>query len=348
MNQSGGFAMKTTTKTSLSGLIGLSVALVAANAGAAEIKQRTIKVSYGTAADHPFGLGVNKFADLVAKKTDGKITVRGYPAGQLGAEVPSISSAQGGVLEMAVTSTSAVVGTVKEFAPFDFPYLFATEKEADAVLDGAVGKQLLDKLPAKGLTGLCYWESGFRNISNSRRPVTKLEDIQGLKVRTIQNPVFLDTINALGANAVPMPFTELYTALETKAVDGQEGPYTTILTSKINEVQKYLSPTQHIYGAVVVLVGKKFWDQLSGDEKQILQDSCGEARDYERAVSRELSPASLAELKTKGMVFNEIPADELAKMREKVKPVIDKYTKDVGDALVTQAHAEIEKVRQQK
>ena len=178
--------------------------------------------------------------------------------------------------------------------------------------------------------------------------MTKLEDIQGLKVRTIQNPVFLDTINALGANAVPMPFTELYTALETKAVDGQEGPYTTILTSKINEVQKYLSPTQHIYGAVVVLVGKKFWDQLSGDEKQILQDSCEEARDYERAVSRELSPASLAELKTKGMVFNEIPADELAKMREKVKPVVDKYTKDVGDALVTQAHAEIEKVRQQK
>ena len=119
--------------------------------------------------------------------------------------------------------------------------------------------------------------------------------------------MFLDTINALGANAVPMPFTELYTALETKAVDGQEGPYTTILTSKINEVQKYLSATRHIYGAVVVLVGKKFWDQLSGDEKQILQDSCKEARDYERAVSRELSPKSLAELKAKGMVFNDIP-----------------------------------------
>jgi TRAP-type transport system periplasmic protein len=247
-----------------------------------------------------------------------------------------------------VTSTSAVVGTVKEFALFDFPYLFATEKEADAVLDGPVGKQLLDKLPGKGLIGLCYWESGFRNLSNSKRPVTKFEDIQGLKVRTIQNPVFLDTINALGANAVPMPFTELYTALETKAIDGQEGPYTTILTSKINEVQKYLSSTRHIYGAVVVLVGKKFWDQLSGDEKQILQDSCGEARDYERTVSRELSPSSLAELKAKGMVFNEIPADELVKMREKVKPVVDKYVKDVGGDLVAQAHAEIEKVRQQK
>ena len=225
---------------------------------------------------------------------------------------------------------------------------FSSEQEADAVLDGAVGSQLLDKLPAKGLVGLCYWESGFRNISNSKHPVTKLEDIQGLKIRTIQNPVFLDTINALGANAVPMPFTELYTALETKAIDGQEGPYTTILTSKINEVQKYLSPTRHIYGAVVVLASKKFWDQLSDDEKQIMRTSCEEARDYERAISRELSPESLAELKEKGMVFSDIPAEEMARMRDKVKPVVDKYAKDVGDALVAQAHAEIEKVRQKK
>ena len=136
--------MKTTIKTGLSGLISSELwPLFDADAEAAEIKQRTIKVSYGTAADHPFGLGVNKFADIVAKKADGKITVRGYPAGQLGAEVPSISSAQGGVLEMAVTSTSAAVGTVKEFALFDFPFLFASEKEADAVLDGAVGKQFL-------------------------------------------------------------------------------------------------------------------------------------------------------------------------------------------------------------
>jgi TRAP-type C4-dicarboxylate transport system substrate-binding protein len=147
---------------------------------------------------------MTKFPELVTRKTDGEITVRGYPAGQLWAEVLSISSAQGGALEMAVTSTSAIVDSVREFALFDFSYLFATE-EADAVLDGAVGKQLLDKLPGKGLIGLCYWESGFRNLSNSKRPVTKVEDIQGMKVRTIQNAVFLDTINALGANEVPMP-----------------------------------------------------------------------------------------------------------------------------------------------
>ena len=141
-------------------------------------------------------------------------------------------------------------------------------------------------MPEKGLIGLCYWESGFRNVTNSKHPVQKLEDMEGLKIRTIQNPVFLDTINALGANAVPMPFTELYTALETGAVDGQEGPYTTILTSNIDEVQDYLSATRHIYGAVVVLVGKKFWDQLTGDEKQILQDSA-----KRRATTSAASPA---------------------------------------------------------
>jgi len=248
---------------------------------------------------------------------------------------------------MTVTSTSSVVGVVKEFALFDMPFLFASE-EADALLDGPVGNELLDKLPGKGLIGLCYWESGFRNISNSRRPVRRLEDIQGLKVRTIQNPVFLDTINALGANAVPMPFTELYTALESKALAGQEGPYTTILTSKINEVQQHLSPTQHIYGAVVVIVSKRFWDQLSGDERQVLKSSCEEARDYERAVSREMSPKSLAELKQKGMVFTDIAPDEMARMRAKVKPVVEKYAKEIGETLMAKAQVEIEKAKQQR
>ena len=338
--------MRTRTKCGLLGLISSSLLLFNAEGNAADVQERTIKLSYGTAADHPFGLGVKKFAEIVDQKSEGKITVRGYAEGQLGAEVPSISSAQGGVLEMAVTSTSAAVGNVKEFALFDFPFLFGSEKEADALLDGPVGTQLLDKLPEKGLIGLCYWESGFRNVTNSKHPVQKLEDMEGLKIRTIQNPVFLDTINALGANAVPMPFTELYTALETGAVDGQEGPYTTILTSNINEVQEYLSATRHIYGAVVVLVGKKFWDQLSGDEKQILQDSCKEARDYERSITREMSPKSLVELQARGMVFNEIAPEEMARMRAKVQPVIDKHSKEVGEELVAQAYAAIEKAKQ--
>ena len=321
--------------------------LAAAGACAADIKERSIKLSYVTAQDSPYGVGVAKFAELAAQKSGGKIKVKGYSDGQLGAEVQSISAAQGGVLEMSLVSTAAASGNVKEFALFDLPFLFGDEREAYAVLDGAVGTKLLDKLGDRGLVGLCYWEVGFRHITNSRRPVTRLEDIKGLKLRTIQNPVFVDVFNGLGANATPMAFTEVYTALESKALDGQETPYNIIYTSRFFEVQKYLSATKHIYGPGVVLVGRKFWDTLSGDERKILQDSCTEAREVERKASHDLDARVLAEMKTKGMQVNDIAPAERARMRDAMKPVIDKYTAVIGPDLVKQAYAEIERVRKQ-
>jgi tripartite ATP-independent transporter DctP family solute receptor len=323
----------------------LAVMLAVGAAGAADVKDRSLKLSYVTAKDSPYGLGVEKFAEIAAKKSDGKLKVKGYSDGQLGAEVASISSAQGGVIEMALVSTAAVSGNVKEFGLFDFPFLFSDEKEVYAVLDGPVGTQLLNKLADKGVVGLCYWEVGFRHVTNSKHPVTKLEDFRGLKIRTIQNPVFVDVFNTLGANAAPMAFTEVYPALESKALDGQETPYNVIYTSKFHEVQKYLSATKHIYGPGVVLVGKKFWDQLSNDEKKIMQESCTEARDYERQVSRDLDKKVLAEMKAKGLVVNEISPEEHARMREKVKPVVEKYTSVVGPDLVKQTYAEIEKAK---
>jgi tripartite ATP-independent transporter DctP family solute receptor len=326
-------------------LVGIS--LVGTHAGAQDVKERAIKLSYVTAKDSPYGLGVAKFVELAAQKSGGRIKVRGYSDGQLGAEVQSISAAQGGVLEMALVSTAAAAGNVKELALFDFPFLFSDEREAYAVLDGPVGKQLLDKFADKGLAGLCYWEVGFRHVTNSKHPVAKAEDFRGLKIRTIQNPVFVDVFNALGANPTPMAFTEVYTALESKALDGQETPYNIIYTSRFHEVQKYLSATKHIYGPGVVLVGRKFWDQLSADEKKVLQDSCEEARDFERKASRDLDTKVLAEMKAKGLVVNEISPQERARMVERVKPVIDKYTSVVGADLVKQAYAEIEKVRKQ-
>jgi len=337
---------KTAKQLMLTPFVALSF-LAAAGASAADVKDRTIKLSYVTAKESPYGLGVEKYAEIVAKKSDGKLKMKGYSDGQLGAEVASISSAQGGVIEMALVSTAAVSGNVKEFGLFDFPFLFSDEKEVYAVLDGPVGTQLLNKLSDKGVVGLCYWEVGFRHVTNSKHPVTKLEDFRGLKIRTIQNPVFVDVFNTLGANASPMAFTEVYPALESRALDGQETPYNVIYTSKFHEVQKYLSATKHIYGPGVILVGKKFWDQLTGDEKKILQDSCAEARDYERKVSRELDAKVLAEMKAKGMVVNEISPQEYARMREKVKPVIEKYTAVVGPDLVKQAYAEIDKVKKQ-
>jgi TRAP-type transport system periplasmic protein len=324
-------------------VLALSLALL--NLPDARAQERTLKVSYVTTEDSPYGKGVARFNELLVQKTKGRLKLRGYSEGRLGAEVQSISAAQGGVLEVALVSTAAVVGVVKEFAIFDFPFLFAEEREAYAVLDGTVGRQLLDKLTDKGLVGLCFWEVGFRQTTNSKRPVTRVEDFAGLKIRTIQNPVFLDVFNALGANATPMAFTEVYTALESKAIDGQETPYNVIYTSKFQEVQKYLSATKHIYGPGVVLVSKKVWDGLAPADRQALQEGCDEARGYQRTVSREANAALTAVLTKQGMVLNQITPAERARMVERVKPVVEKYAKVVGEDLVKQAYADIAKVR---
>jgi tripartite ATP-independent transporter DctP family solute receptor len=340
--------MKHTASTSFLAGLALTSLMAASPALANDAKERTIKLSYVTSKDSPYGLGVAKFAELAAARSGGKLKVRGYSDGQLGAEVQSISAAQGGVLEMSLVSTAAAAGNVRELALFDFPFLFNDEREAHAVLDGPVGRQLLDKFTDRGLVGLCYWEVGFRHVTNSRRPVTKLEDLKGLKIRTIQNPVFVDVFAALGANPTPMAFTEVYTALESRALDGQETPYNIVYTSRFHEVQKFLSATGHIYGPGVMLVGKKFWDQLSGDERRILQDACAEARDFERKAVRDLDARVLTEMQAKGLVVNAISPAERARMREAVRPVIEKYTAVVGPDLVKQAYAEIERVRKQQ
>lgn len=316
-----------------------------ATAQQGDFKERTIRVSHVVPKDHPFQVGIDKFAELVAQKTGGKMKMRGYPDGQLGAELQSISSAQGGVLEMTLVSTAATASVVKEFGVYDLPFLFNDHKEADLVLDGPVGRKLLDKLPEKNLVGLCYFENGFRHVTNSRRPITKAEDFKGLKIRTIQNPVFIDIFNTLGANATPMPFTEVFTALESKAIDGQETPYSNIYGNKFYEVQKHVSNTGHIYGAAVVLVGKKFWDQLGGAEQKVLQESCNAARDFERSFNRAEDPKLLAQIKAKGAVYTEIAPAERARMRELLKPVYEKYGRNLGEDVVKQTLAELDKHR---
>lgn len=314
-------------------------------AQAADFKERTLKVSHVVPKDHPFQIGVEKYAELVAARTAGKMKMRGYPDGQLGAELQSISAAQGGVLEIALVSTAATASVVKEFGVIDLPFLFNDAKEVDLVLDGPIGRKLLDRLPEKGLVGLCYFETGFRHVTNSRRPVAKLEDFKGLKIRTIQNPVFMDVFNTLGANATPMAFTEVFNALESKAIDGQETPYSNIHGNRFYEVQKHVSNTGHIYGAAVILVSKKVWDQLSGDEQKVLGESCAPSRDHQRRYSRDNDPKLLAELKAKGMTYTEITPAERQRMRDALKPVYQKYARTLGEDIVAQTLAELDRFR---
>ena len=292
--------------------------------------------------------GMEKFAELVKQKSGGKLNVKLFGGGALGGDLQVVSALQGGTVEMSLMNASLLNGLVKEYSVLDFPFLFNNEEEAYAVVDGPVGKKLMEKLPAKGIVGLAYSELGFRHIHNSKRPITKVEDMQGLKIRVIQTPIYIDTLNALGANATPLPFPEVYTALEQKAVDGATNPLVTIPVMKFNEVQKYLTITRHQYNPQIIIVSKKVWDKLSPGEKKILQDAATEATEFERKVSREKNAQALDTLKKGGMQVTELAPAEIEKMRDKVKPVIDKHSKVVGEDLVKEVNDEIAKVRAKK
>jgi TRAP-type transport system periplasmic protein len=330
-------------KLLLASIIG-STALLSDQANS-QISERTLRWAQQNSMDHPQGMGAKKFADLVEQKSGGKIKVRVFPGGQLGGDLQNVSALQGGTLDLMVLNAGLLVGIVKDFAVLDLPFLFNTAEEADAVVDGPVGQKLFDKLPEKGLVGLGYFELGFRNVTNSKRPITKAEDFQGIKLRVLQSPLFIDLFNTLGANTVAMPFPEVYTALEQGVIDGQENPVTVIFDTKFQEVQKYLSLTRHIYNAQSVIMSKKTWDKFSDEEKKIIQSSLDEAETYQRQVSRQKSTQVLEDLKKAGMQVNEVSPQEISRIREKIKPVVDKYTKEVGDALANEVNAEIAKKR---
>lgn len=311
----------------------------------AQFAERTIRVSNGINADHPVGNGITKMTQCLATKSGGKMKLQAFWGGALGGDLQATQALRSGTQEMVVTSSSPLVGILPDLGVFDLPFLFANEKEADAILDGPFGKYISDKLPAVGLVNLSYWENGFRNLTNSRKPVEKIEDFPGLKVRVMQNNIFLDTFRTVGTNAVPMAFQEVFAALETRAIDGQENPFVTIDTSKLYEVQKYLSITNHAYTPFMVLYSKALFDRLSADEQKALMDCAAEGQQEQRTVSRALSTRSLASLKTKGMTINEISPEQQKRMRDAVKPVYERGAATIGKETVDRMLAELAKIR---
>ena len=321
-----------------------SVALAAVGVSMAQ-ETRTIKFANQNAAGHPIVLGMEKFKEIVEKQSAGKIKVNVFPGGALGSDQANVSAIQGGTLEMASMNSGIFANQVKEFAIFDFPFMFGSTKEADAVVDGAFGKKLHAKLEEKGIVGLGYYELGFRHISNSKRAINKVEDLEGLKLRVIPNPINVDWVKALGANPTPLPFPELYAALEQKAVDGQENPVATINGAKLYEVQKNLALTGHQYNPQSVIISKKFWEKLSAAERKIIGDAVTESAKYQREQSRKLEATILENLKKNGMQVTQLSEPEMAKLRDKMRPVTAKYGVTVGQDLVKEVQAEIEKVR---
>jgi tripartite ATP-independent transporter DctP family solute receptor len=333
--------MSTLTKTILAAVAALGLAAPAA----AQFQDRTIRISNGINQDHPVGNGVAKMTQCATEKSGGRMKLQAFWGGALGGDLQATQALRSGTQEMVITSSSPLIGILADLGVFDLPFLFANEAEADKILDGDFGKYIADKLPAVGLVNLAYWENGFRNLTNSRRAVTRLEDFQGMRVRVMQNNIFLDTFRTVGTNAVPMAFQEVFTALETRAIDGQENPFVTIDTSKMYEVQRFLSITNHAYTPFLVLYSKRLWDQLSPQEQTTLTECAVQGRDEQRKVSRELSNKSLANLRQRGMQINEVSTAEAARIRDAVKPVYERHAATIGAATVTRIQAELAKIR---
>ncbi len=311
----------------------LAITMAALCFGTTAAIAQEIKARFGTSLpdSHPQTLGARKFAELVDQKSKGRIKISVYSGAQLGSDQQMQAALRGGTQEFTAPSTATLANLVKEFGVFGLPFSFASEKQAYAVFDGPFGQSILAKLTEKDIIGLAYWENGFRHFTNSKRPIVKAEDLGGLKVRTMQNNLYIDLFAGLGANAIPMPVNELFTALETKAVDAQENPYTVVQAQKFYDVQKYLSTTGHAYDAQVLIASKKFWDKLSDADKALMKEAAREATEYQRQASQDLNAKARAELIKAGMQINDVSDAERQRMREKLQPVIAKHQAAVGE-----------------
>jgi TRAP-type transport system periplasmic protein len=262
------------------------------------------KLGNATQPDHAYNIGARKYAELVAQRTGNKVKIDIFPATQLGSERDLVEGLQLGTVDFVVTSTGPLGGFVPKMFVVDLPFLFRDKEHAYKVLDGPIGRGLLDAFSAKGIRGLAFWENGFRQITNNARPIEKPADLKGIKIRTMENKIHLATFRAFGASPTPMAWGEVYTALQQKTIDAQENPIAIIYTGKVYEVQKYLTLTGHFYSHSPILMSEKSFQSLPKDIQKIMLDTALECATFERNLLRDDEAKQLADLKAKGMQVN--------------------------------------------
>ncbi len=311
----------------------------------AEVKA---KVGHAMPETHPQAAAMNKFAELAGTYTKGNVKIQAYHSGVLGSDEKQLQAVQAGTQEFYIGTLAPLSARVKEVQVWDLPFMFQNEKEVYAVLDGASSKKIFTMIEPAGLVGLTWTGMGFRNLSNSKRSVGKLEDVSGLKVRVMANPVALETWKTIGANAVPMAFAEVFPALEIKALDGQENPLLHMYANKMQEVQKFISVTNHVYTPVAMVASKKFWDTLTPADKTGIQKAAVEAGLLQRKLLDEGNADVISKFKAAGVTVETMQPAELARIQDKVKPVVAKFAPVIGEDFVKGFYAEIDQARAKK
>jgi TRAP-type transport system periplasmic protein len=290
--------------------------------------QTTMKISISTAQNSHQGVGIDTFAREVEKRTGGRYKVQTFYSGSLGGERESIEAVQLGTQELTFTSTGPVPNFVPETKILDVPFLFRDKAHARAVLDGPIGQDMLAKFDAKGFKALAWAENGFRHMTNSKRPVNAPEDLKGLKMRTMENPVHIAAYKGLGIVTTPMAFPEVFTALQQGTVDGQENPLSVIMAAKFEQVQKHLSLTGHVYSPAIFLMNKGSFDKLSAADKQHFLDAAKEATRANRARVDEDDAKGVSELRAKGMQV--VENVDKSKFVAQLAPVNAAFEKEFG------------------
>lgn len=292
-----------------------------------------MKVAHVTAQDHPIQKGLEFFRDRVAELTDGAIKVDIYSSGVLGGDQEELQQVILGTLDMAVINGISIWGSMDPRAGVEeLPFIFKNEQHAYKNLDGKFGAMLRDEIiTPSGVKFLNYWENGFRHFTNSKRAIQTPADMQGIKFRSAESEIRIQMFRTLGSSAIPMPFPELFTALQQKTIDGQENPLTTIWASKFFEVQKYLTLSGHIYSACVFIINPALWNSLSPDIQAAIQKAADEARDFERKLNADQCAGLVEQLKEAGMDVSEINKDLFV---ETCKPVWDGFVKKFGSGFI--------------
>ena len=305
-----------------------AAALCGVVAGAPAVAQTPLKMNISISQNSHYGVAIDTFAREVEKRTNGRYKVQNFYSGALGAERESIEALQIGTLDLTMTSTGPVPNFVPDVAILDIPFLFRDYAHARAVLDGPVGQDMLKKFDAKGITALAWGENGFRHMTNSKHPVNGPDDLKGLKMRTMENPVHIQAYKAFGIIPTPMAFTEVFTALQQGTVDGQENPVSVITAAKLDQVQKYMTLTGHVYSPALILMSKAQYDKLSAADKQAFAEAAKEAVKANRARIDEDERKAVADLRSKGMTIVENP--DKSKFQAVLGPTFIEFGKKFG------------------
>ncbi len=302
----------------------LCLALSLAVPASAEYKA-TMKLASTQSMDHPYMIGAKKFADLVKERTNGRIEIKLYPSNQLGkGEREMTEGIQQGAIDLLVTSTGPLGGFSPSINILDFPFLFRDNAHVDLVLDGPIGKKLLDDFEKANIKALAFWENGFRHLTNNKVSVKKVDDAKGLKIRTMENKVHLAAWKAAGLNPTPMAWGEVYTALQQRVIDGQENPVAVYYASKFWDVQKHFSLTAHVYSPSPFLMSKKTFDAMPKEDQALFVKTAYEVAKFQRKVNRDAEEDKLKEIASKGVtVVRDVDRESFKKA---MAPIYDQFS----------------------